>query len=133
MLKNLLMVMLLSTPVFLTGCEQPQGNNPYAISVGVPSQEELNTGRKVLVFTKDDCRRCVTDRPLLNRLRRSELDGEVIVINADEHQELAEKYGVTSYPTYITVEDGFEIARFENLVKLLKFLKFVVWLIALAA
>lgn len=87
-----------------------------------PSSQDVSTwdqGRTVLVFTTPDCYACKRDYLEVERLR-SEVasDVRVIEVNGRRHPELAARFGVRQYPTYVVCEDG-EVKGFTTNVKIL--------------
>lgn len=82
---------------------------------------------KLLDFKAIWCGPCRMMEPVIEELKK-ELDGkvEVVVIDVDENQTEAGKYGVMSIPTFIVLKDGKEVGRKigvtskEDLLKLLQ-------------
>ena len=88
----------------------------------------LNSKLPVLVdFYAEWCGPCQQAKPILEKLA-AEYAGkiELVKINVDEKQALAQKYGVVSIPTVILFKGGKEVARqasfsgYEGYKKLLK-------------
>ena len=76
-------------------------------------QEVLKSQIPVLIdFWATWCGPCRMMAPVVDAIAK-EKDGEVKVckVNIDENQELAEKYGVMSIPTFVIIKNGSETAR----------------------
>lgn len=76
-------------------------------------QEVLKSQIPVLIdFWATWCGPCRMMAPVVDAIAK-EKDGEVKVckINIDENQELAEKYGVMSIPTFVIIKNGSETGR----------------------
>lgn len=67
---------------------------------------------KLLDFWASWCGPCKVMAPVIEEIKK-ELEGKVSVeeINVDEKQDVAQKYGVMSIPTYIIMKDDKEIGR----------------------
>ncbi len=67
---------------------------------------------KVIDFWAPWCPPCKIMNPLIEELEK-ELKGKVefVKYNVDEEQEMSQKYGVMSIPTYVIEKDGEEVAR----------------------
>ena len=76
-------------------------------------QEVLKSQIPVLIdFWATWCGPCRMMAPVVDAIAK-EKDGEVKVckVNIDENQELAEKYGVMSIPTFVIIKNGNETGR----------------------
>ena len=76
-------------------------------------QEVLKSQIPVLIdFWATWCGPCRMMAPVVDTIAK-EKDGEVKVckVNIDENQELAEKYGVMSIPTFVIIKNGNETGR----------------------
>lgn len=76
-------------------------------------QEVLKSQIPVLIdFWATWCGPCRMMAPVVDAIAK-EKDGEVKVckVNIDENQELAEKYGVMSIPTFVIIKNGSETGR----------------------
>ena len=67
---------------------------------------------KVIDFWAPWCPPCKIMNPIIEELEK-ELKGKVefVKYNVDEEQEMSQKYGVMSIPTYVIEKDGNEVAR----------------------
>ena len=71
--------------------------------------EVINTNNKVLVdFYADWCGPCRMLEPIVNELGENH---DIIKLDVDQWQEMANYYGVMSVPTLILLHDGKEIDR----------------------
>ena len=76
-------------------------------------QEVLKSQIPVLIdFWATWCGPCRMMAPIVDEIAK-EKEGEVKVckVNIDENQELAEKYGVMSIPTFVIIKNGSETGR----------------------
>ena len=78
----------------------------------------------VLYFTAEWCNPCQRTRPVAEELKR---DGAIdfLFVDADTERELVEKFGIKSIPTYILIEDGYEVKRMNGAKTKQDFLDFV--------
>jgi len=82
--------------------------------------------RHVLYFTADWCQPCKKVKPIVQELNKDSLI-KFQIINVDIEKELLSTYEVRAVPTFILIEDGFEINRIagaqtkEQLENLLKY------------
>ncbi len=67
---------------------------------------------KLIDFWAPWCSPCRVMNPVLEELEK-ELAGKITVekYNVDENQQIAQKYGVMSIPTYIVLKDDQEVGR----------------------
>lgn len=69
----------------------------------------------LLALLTRSCEPCRELRPRLERLGRERGDMcRVVLVDADEEPEVAERYGVTTFPTVICLTDGQEVFRFRG-------------------
>jgi thioredoxin 1 len=74
-------------------------------------QEKTKQGLKLVEFYADWCGYCTRQAPILEELDKIWIGK----INTDENRELAQKYGISSLPSFIIFKDGKEIHRFSGL------------------
>lgn len=109
------------------GCEPTRAADPRTMSTAV---EDWDVGRKILIFTTEDCSVCRREHPKWQKLREQVRPKRIAVveIDADQHPEIAQRFNVQSYPTYVLVEDGKAMGWAQNLKRLLFILK-IVWFV----
>jgi thiol-disulfide isomerase/thioredoxin len=116
----------------VVGCGETLPELAIEAPVAEPSPVEYaweGEGRHVLMFSSTTCQACVTQRPLVEGLRAHGI--EVHIVDIDAHPEIAEQYGVTQLPTYLTFEDGNLLATVFSWATLIKVLKFALWIVLL--
>lgn len=70
-------------------------------------KEVLESDKKVLIdFYADWCGPCKMLSPIVAEFAKENDAVKVVKINIDENEELAIKYGVTSIPTLVVIENG---------------------------
>ena len=76
-------------------------------------KEVLQSQKTVLIdFWASWCGPCRMMSPVVDEIAQSQEETlKVGKVNIDENQELAEKYGVMSIPTFIVIKNGQETAR----------------------
>ncbi|MEG1495283.1 MAG: thioredoxin [Bacilli bacterium] len=74
-------------------------------------KEEIKTGKVLVDFYAEWCGPCKMMGPILEELSKSNLDFKIIKVNVDEHQALAQEYGVMSIPTLILFDNGIIIKK----------------------
>ena len=81
---------------------------------------------KVLDFWAEWCGPCKFMEPMIEELEK-ELHGKVVFekINVDQNQEITQKHGVMSIPTYIVEKDGQEQERIVGATQKDNFLKVI--------
>lgn len=67
-------------------------------------------GLKLLEFYTTWCTYCRNQRIELEELKNSDI--QIGLVDAEECPDLAGKYGITGYPTFILLKDGEKIAEF---------------------
>ena len=73
--------------------------------------EKLNNGRVIVDFWAPWCGPCKMQKPQMDKFSKEQEEVNVVMINVDEHSDIAQKYGVRSIPTILYLEDGEEKAR----------------------
>ncbi len=73
--------------------------------------DEIKNGLKVVEFFADWCGYCTRQEPILEELDKVWI-GKV---NTDENRELAQKFSISSLPSFVIFKDGKEIHRFSGL------------------
>lgn len=71
-------------------------------------REEIESGVKVIDFWATWCGPCRMLEPIVNELGENH---DIIKLDVDQWQEMANYYGVMSVPTLILLHDGKEIDR----------------------
>lgn len=74
-------------------------------------KEETKNGLKLVEFFADWCGFCTRQEPILEEMDKIWI-GKV---NTDENRELAQKFSVSSLPSFIIFKDGNEVERFQGL------------------
>lgn len=74
-------------------------------------KEETKDGLKLVEFFADWCGFCTRQEPILEELDRVWIGR----VNTDENRELAQKFSVSSLPSFILFKDGNEVERFQGL------------------
>lgn len=70
-------------------------------------EEVMKSDKKVLIdFYADWCGPCQTLSPIVGEVAKENDNIKVVKINIDEEIALATKYGITSIPTLVVVENG---------------------------
>ena len=72
----------------------------------------VKTGLKLVMFGSDMCHYCVKEQPVLEDLAEHDID--IGKIDAYKTPELTQKYGVTSFPTFILFKFGDIVTRFSG-------------------
>ena len=70
----------------------------------------IKNGLKLVMFGSDMCHYCVKEQPVLEDLAKNNI--EIGKIDAYKTPELTQKYGVTSFPTFILFKFGDVVTRF---------------------
>ena len=73
--------------------------------------EELNTGRVIVDFWAPWCGPCKMQKTQMDKFDNEQDEVSVVMVNVDEHSDIAQKYGVRSIPTILYLEEGVEKAR----------------------
>ncbi len=72
----------------------------------------IKTGLKLVMFGSDMCHYCTKQDPILEELAKNKID--IGKIDAYKTPELTQKYGVTSFPTFILFKFGDVATRFSG-------------------
>ena len=80
---------------------------------------------EILDFYADWCGPCQMMKPTMEEFEKVHPEIKVTAVNIDEEEELAEKYGVSSIPCIVVLEDGEEVKREVGVVSLKKLEKMV--------
>lgn len=72
---------------------------------------EIQNGLKLVEFYASWCGYCKKQEPILKEMDKIWI-GKV---NTDESAEIAIRYGINSFPTFILFKDGIEVQRFSGL------------------
>lgn len=70
----------------------------------------IKNGLKLVMFGSDMCHYCVKEQPVLEELSKNNI--EIGKIDAYKTPEITQKYGVTSFPTFILFKFGDVVTRF---------------------
>ena len=74
--------------------------------------EHIKNGLKLVMFGSDLCHYCTKQEPILNDLAENNIN--IGKIDAYKTPELTQKYGVTSFPTFILFKFGDVATRFSG-------------------
>ena len=74
--------------------------------------EHIKNGLKLVMFGSDMCHYCVKEQPVLEELAKNDIN--IGKIDAYKTPELTQKYGVTSFPTFILFKFGDVVTRFSG-------------------
>jgi len=75
-------------------------------------EEHIKNGLKLVMFGSDMCHYCVKEQPVLEELAENDIN--IGKIDAYKTPELTQKYGVTSFPTFILFKFGDVATRFSG-------------------
>ena len=72
----------------------------------------ISTGLKLVMFGSDICHYCVKEQPVLEELA----EGNVSIGKVDAYKapKLAQKYGITAFPTFILFKFGDMVTQFSG-------------------
>ena len=73
--------------------------------------EETKGGLKLVEFFADWCGFCTRQEPILEEMDKVWIGR----VNTDENRELAQKFSISSLPSFILFKDGNEVERFQGL------------------
>ncbi|MAF34392.1 thioredoxin [Candidatus Woesearchaeota archaeon] len=74
-------------------------------------EEKVGKGKAVIDFWAPWCGPCKMMGPVFEDVAKKVNGVKFAKVNVDDEQELATKFGVTSLPTLIKIEDGNEVDR----------------------
>lgn len=77
--------------------------------------EQISHGLKLVEFYTTWCIYCKNQRIELEDLKNS--DVWIGIVDADESPEIAEKFGIKGFPTFILLKNGEKIAQFAGFHK----------------
>ena len=72
----------------------------------------VKDGLKLVMFGSDMCHYCTKQEPILEDLSKNNID--IGKIDAYKSRELTQKYGITSFPTFILFKFGDVATRFSG-------------------
>lgn len=75
--------------------------------------EEIKHGRKAILFTASWCDTC---HKLVDKIKPIHhcITQDIIQVDVDDHDDIADQYNIKSLPVVLIVEDGVVVDRFEN-------------------
>ena len=73
--------------------------------------EETKGGLQLVEFFADWCGFCTRQEPILEEMDKVWIGR----VNTDENRELAQKFSISSLPSFILFKDGNEVERFQGL------------------
>ena len=71
----------------------------------------LDKGKIVLDFYANWCGKCKMLAPKVSEISDKKTDYTFYKVNAEEHNELTEKYKITNLPTFVVLENGQEVKK----------------------
>lgn len=72
--------------------------------------KHISTGLKLVMFGSDICHYCVKEQPVLEELAEGSIN--IGKIDAYKSPQLAQKYGITAFPTFILFKFGDMVTQF---------------------
>jgi thioredoxin 1 len=69
-------------------------------------RETLNEGRVLVDFFATWCGPCKVLKPTVEKFAEEQSDVNVVLINVDEHSDIASEFGIRSIPTLLYMENG---------------------------
>ena len=69
-------------------------------------RETLNEGRVLIDFFASWCGPCKTLKPIVEKFAEEQTEVNVVMLNVDEHSDIATEFGIRSIPTLIYLENG---------------------------
>lgn len=77
--------------------------------------DHIKNGLKLVMFGSDMCKYCVKEHPILEELAQNNIN--IGKVDAYKTPNLTQKYGVTSFPTFILFKFGDAVTRFTGFKK----------------
>ena len=74
--------------------------------------DHIKDGLKLVMFGSDICQYCVKEQPVLEELAQGDIN--IGKIDAYKAPVLAQKYGITSFPTFILFKFGDIVTQFSG-------------------
>lgn len=74
-------------------------------------RESLNEGRVLVDFFADWCGPCKVLKPTVEKFGEDQSEVNVVMLNVDEHSDIAAEFKVRSIPTLIYLENGEVVNR----------------------
>ncbi|MBF0778983.1 thioredoxin family protein [Streptococcus cuniculi] len=71
-------------------------------------------GKQVLFFSAEWCGDCRFIKPFLPEIEADNQDFQFVLVDRDEHLEVAQEWNVFGIPSLVVLEKGKEIGRFVN-------------------
>ena len=87
------------------------GNNMIVELTDTNYDEVLSKGKIVLDFYANWCGVCKMLMPKVMELSQQKQDYLFYKVNADEHNDLVNKYQIRNLPTFIVLENGKEVKK----------------------
>lgn len=75
-------------------------------------EQYKNAGLKLIMFGSDLCHYCVKQKPILEELTQNNIS--IGKVDAYKNPELIQKYGITSFPTFIIFKFGDMLTKFKG-------------------
>jgi thioredoxin 1 len=74
-------------------------------------RKTLNEGKVLVDFFAEWCSPCKMLKPTLEKFSKDQSEVKVVMLNVDEHSDIATEFGVRSIPTLIYLENGEVVNR----------------------
>ena len=69
-------------------------------------EEEIKTGKVLVDFYAVWCGPCKMMHPVIEEIAKENPNLKIIKVDVDQHEELAQRYGIMSIPTLLFLKDG---------------------------